>query len=97
MKQLNYQTERLAVDEKYYIDKPYDKEVDKIESNREARRMALLDLLSNVEDMLDENDLDPKDLTFRIIYHNNQGTDAEYSKDCFYTAECEYEVFLKQN
>ena len=96
MKQLNYQTERRAVDESYYIGKPYDNDIDKIESNREARRMALLDLLTAVENVLEENDLDPKDLTFRIIYHNSQGTDAEYSKDCFYTAECEYEVFLKQ-
>ena len=97
MKQLNYQTERRAVDENYYIGKPYDNDVDKINSNREARRMALLELLSEVEDMLEANDLDPKNLTFRIIYHNSQGTDAEHSKDCFYTAECEYEVFLKQN
>lgn len=97
MKQLNYQTERLAVDENYYIGKPYDNDIDKIESNREARRIALLDLLSTVEDMLEKNDLDPKDFTFRIFSHNNQGTDAEYSKDRYYTAECEYEVFLKQN
>ena len=34
MKQLNYQTERLAVDENYYIGKPYDNDIDKIESNR---------------------------------------------------------------
>ena len=97
MKQLNYQTERLALDENYYIGKPYDNDIDKIESNREARRIALLDLLSTVEDMLEMNDLDPKNLTFRVIYHNSQGTDAESSKDRFYTAECEYEVFLKQN
>lgn len=97
MKQLNYRTERRAADENYYIGKQYDNDVDKIESNREARRIALLDLLSTVEDMLETNDLDPKDLTFRIIYHNSQGTDDEHSKDCFYTAECEYEVFLKQN
>ena len=97
MKQLNYQTERLVVDENYYIGKPYDNDIDKIESNREARRIALLDLLSTVEDMIEENDLDPKNLSLRIIYHNSQGTDAEHSKDCFYTAECEYEVFHKQN
>ena len=54
-------------------------------------------MLSTVEDMIEENNLDPKNLTFRVIYHNSQGTDAESSKDRFYTAECEYEVFLKQN
>ena len=47
--------------------------------------------------MIEENNLDPKNLTFRVIYHNSQGTDAESSKDRFYTAECEYEVFHKQN
>lgn len=97
MKKLNYRTERLAVDETYYIGKPYDNDVDKIDSDREARRIALLELLSTVEDMIEKNDLDPKNLTFRIFYHNSQGTDAEYSKDRYYTAECEYEVFLKQN
>lgn len=97
MKQLNYQTELRKLDENYYMGKPYNNDIDKIESNREARRMALLELLSSVEDMLEENDLDPKDLTFKIFYHNSQGRDDEYSKDCFYTAECEYEVFLKQN
>ena len=97
MKQLNYQTERLAVDENYYIGKPYDNDIDKIESKKEIDSIDLSDLLSTVEDMLETNDLDPKNLTFRVIYHNSQGTDAESSKDRFYTAECEYEVFHKQN
>ena len=97
MKQLNYRTERRTVDKNYYIGKPYDNDIDKIKSNREARKIALLDLLMDVENALEENDLDPKNLTFKIFYHNSQGRDDEYSKDCFYTAECEYEVFLKQN
>ena len=97
MKQLNYRTERCALDETYYIGKPYNNDIDKINSDREARRIALFDLLTDVENMIEKNDLNPKNITFRILYHNSQGTDAEYSKDCFYTAECEYEVFLKQN